>query len=113
MSGALCALRKRLCRMGISDPLPLLDRLKAAQEKQRVELARSGAVVISGIGQGTMRFKAGDAVIDLATGKRGVVRVAEPRAGRGGQLYGIDLADGRLVFRGVDELALDVPAAAV
>lgn len=60
-----------------------------------------------------MRFKVGDRVIDTATGKRATVRAAEPRAGRDGQLYALDLEDGRVVFRGGDELTPDEPPTTV
>ena len=60
-----------------------------------------------------MRFAVSDRVIDLATGKPGVIKIAEPRAGRGGQLYGVDLGDGRIVYRAVDELHPDAPPSTV
>lgn len=60
-----------------------------------------------------MRFKVGDRVLDTATGKRGTVRAAEPRAGSGKELYGLDLEDGRVVFRGGDELTPDAPPTTV
>jgi hypothetical protein len=99
--------------MDMTSQLPLLDRLKAATERQRVELRRAGAVVISGVSGGAMRFQVGDRVIDTATGKSGTIRIGERRAGGAGELYGVDLSDGRVLFRGGDELAPDLPAATV
>lgn len=60
-----------------------------------------------------MRLKVGDRVIDTATGKRATVRAAEPQAGGGRGLYGLDLEDGRGVFRGGDELTPDEPPTTV
>lgn len=60
-----------------------------------------------------MRFKVGDRVIDLATGQRGVVRAAEPRAGANGELYALLLDDSRNVLRAGDEVAPDTPPTTV
>jgi len=99
--------------MDTNSQLPLLDRLKAATERQRADLARAGAGVTSAATSGTaMLFKVGDRVIDTATGQRGKVRAAEPRA-RGGWLYALDLDDGRVVMRGGDELRADAPPTGV
>lgn len=54
-----------------------------------------------------LKFKVGDRVLDLATGTRGAVYATSRALGRDQEMYSIQLADGRFVWRGVDELALD------
>lgn len=60
-----------------------------------------------------MRFKVGDRVIDTATGKRGRVRLVEPRPTAPGFWCSLDLDDGRVVIRGGDELTPDAPPTTV
>lgn len=99
--------------MATNDTLPLVDRLKAQQERMRVELQQAGADVRATAASGAMRFKIGDQVIDTATGQRATVRAAEPRAGTKAGLYALDLVDGRVVLRGEDELRADAPPTTV
>jgi hypothetical protein len=91
----------------------IADRLKTTQGRDVAQLARAGDAVTSAARENGMKFKVDDRVLDLATGKGGVVRVAEPRAGRQRGLYGVLLDDARSVLRGEDELTADAPPTTV
>lgn len=85
----------------------LIDRLgKVSDGTLRQLRENAGAGSLAG-GSMALKFKVGDVVRDLASGLVAKVKSAEPRAGRDGQLYSVELLDGRVVWRGVDELALD------
>lgn len=85
----------------------LIDRLGKVSDARLAQLRGQASGALSPGGAVALKFKAGDRVVDLATGKRGEVQAAEPRAGAKGGLYAVRLEDGRGVFRGEDELALD------
>lgn len=94
------------------DPLrTTLDRWNSETNQATSELKRRGAAVTSSALDKGMKFKVEDRVIDLATGQRGVVRVAEARAGTKQGLYAVLLDDSRTILRGEDELVGTLPAA--
>lgn len=85
----------------------LIDRLGKVSDQRLAELRDQATGVTSPGGAVALKFKVGDRVVDLATGKRGEVRSAQPRAGRSDGLYALALVDGLEVMRGENELALD------
>lgn len=87
----------------------LIDRIGKVSESTLTRLRDAGAAASSAGTAMALKFKSGDRVVDQATGKSGVVRVAEPRAGTREGLYAIDLGDGRSVMRGENELVLEQP----
>ena len=85
----------------------LIDRLgKVSDETLRQLRESGGAASLAGSGV-ALKFRAGDRVLDLATGTRGAVVSAEPRAGSRTGLYTVDLANGLRVARYENELAPD------
>lgn len=85
----------------------LIDQLGKVSDSSLQRLRGASAADTSGGGSVALRFKAGDRVIDLATGSSAVVRAAEPRAGVHASLYILELADKRVVLRGDSEVAAD------
>jgi hypothetical protein len=85
----------------------LIDRLGRVSDSSLERLRAAPGDGISGGASVALRFKAGDRVVDLATGSRAVVRAAEPRAGKSESLYTLELADKRVVLRGDGEIAAD------
>lgn len=85
----------------------LLDRLDRVSDEERQRLVRLGAANTSAPVNGEPRFRDGAAVIDLATGRRGVVRVAVRSDHTGLELYRVELVTGAMVYRQHDELEPD------
>lgn len=54
-----------------------------------------------------LRFKVGDRVIDLATGKSGVIRLVHAASSDALRVFSVVLVDGRVVTRDSAELAAD------
>jgi hypothetical protein len=85
----------------------LIDDLGKVSDNSLQRLRAASAADTSGGASVALRFKAGDRVIDLATGSSALVRSAEPRAGKSESLYTLELADKRVVLRGDSEVAAD------
>ena len=93
--------------MGTENTRTLLDRLTRVSEPTLNRLRESAGGASSAGGRMAVKFSVGDRVIDLATGQRGtVLRIEHARAPLQ-SLYSITLADGRVVFRDENELAVD------
>lgn len=85
----------------------LIDRLGKVSEGTLRQLRDSaGAGSFAGGGM-AFKFKVGDRVRDLATGLAGVVTFVHAASRDEIAIRSVRLTDGRVVGRGVDELALD------
>jgi len=89
--------------------LEALGRLSGAS----LERFRNGSALDAPRGNAmAVKFPVGSRVRDLATGRSGVVRAGEPRAGSREELYTLELDDKRVVMRGAGELVADQALAA-
>lgn len=85
----------------------LVDDLKAHNDQERQRLTSAAAASSAPSNPLNLRFVAGARVLDLVTGKRGLVQRAGRDAATNAELYHVQLGDARVVFRGKDELEPD------
>lgn len=85
----------------------LIDRLGKVSDGTLRQLRESAGAGSFAADRMAVKFKAGDRVVDLATGLKGTVLKVEHARAPLQSLYSITLVDGRVVFRDENELALD------
>lgn len=98
--------------MGTDSNRNLIDRLGkvSAPSLQRLrDISDRAAAADLGVGP---RWARGARVIDLSTGLAGVVQEARPDSQTSAIVFRVQLADLRVVYRTVDELADDAAAVA-
>lgn len=84
-----------------------IDRLRRQRDTDTEQLRLSGAPSISAEERIGLRYRPGDRVIDLATGRRGAVVSGRPSPATSAHVYDVRLADGNLVIRLETELGPD------
>lgn len=85
----------------------LLDRLGTVSQEERARLrALDVGVTSGGLGTG-LKLSAGDRVVDVTTGQRGIVREYHRLVTDSVGLWQVLLSDGRVVYRTERELELD------
>jgi len=84
----------------------LLDSLGSVSEQERARLRASSSAPTTATNPLGLRFAIGAAVVDLVTGRRGVVKTGARQGTPPEELYRVVLSDARDVYRLDKELEL-------
>lgn len=85
----------------------VLDSLGAVSAQARERLTRAGEAASTAPNPLGLRFTDGTRVLDLTTGQRGRVQFGQRDAQTNTEVFRVQLADARVVWRTRDELELD------
>ena len=93
--------------MATPDIRTLVDQLKARTEQARAALSAAAAASRTPTNPLGLRFVTGDRVLDLTTGKRGLVIRGSRSPDLGVELFAVRLETGSLVYRQNAEIEPD------